>query len=62
MEKMKRYFSKHVCMNSLSHLLLGIGLGFVGYRYLAGYDLWTAGLVLIGLGILGHVIALFSKK
>ncbi|MFN6992267.1 MAG: hypothetical protein ACK4MM_06055 [Fervidobacterium sp.] len=58
--KLKKFFGKRVCLNSFTHLALGIGIGLLLYQYVTDWmPLLGGGLVL--LGVLIHLYGLMSK-
>lgn len=61
-EKVRNYFSKNPGYNALVHLLIGLGLGAIlAYPVFFPHPIrW--GLLLIGLGVLGHIYPLKLKK
>jgi hypothetical protein len=59
--KVMKYFKAHPTYNSVIHVLAGMGLGIVMARPFIDHPVkW--GLVLVGLGILGHLYPLMMEK
>lgn len=54
---MSKYFVKHPEVNSLVHVLVGVGLGFLLTYPVAGIHPVRFGLAFLALGALGHVWA-----
>lgn len=61
-KKIVKYFSAHVMYNSLVHFLIGAGVGvLIASPFLAPHPVrWS--LLLIALGLLGHIYPMFIKK
>lgn len=62
MEKMKKYFSKHVYFGNTVHVIGGVGIGLLLYPFITGTDTFSIGVALIAVSILGHVYAAVAKK
>jgi len=52
-KRLYSYFRKHIFFTDLIHIMIGLGLGFI----IASKELFNFGVVLIVLGVLGHVYA-----
>lgn len=62
MEKINKYFSKHVYLNSIFHVVGGIGIGvLLTHPYFDPHPL-RYGIILLLVGLLGHGYAYISKK
>ncbi len=55
------YFSSHSWQNSFYHFVGGLGVGLLLFSYLGGY-VYPLAWILIGISILGHLIALVKRK
>ncbi|MBI4100262.1 hypothetical protein HY439_00775 [Candidatus Microgenomates bacterium] len=61
MKKIEKYFSKHVYMNSISHVFVGLGLGaLLANGYFNPHPV-RYGMVFLAIGIFGHLYAYFEK-
>lgn len=61
MKKQTKYFATHVHFNSLAHLVIGLGLGFLLARPLDGGHPVRVGLVILGVGLLMRLKPLLMK-
>ena len=61
MKRIDDYFSKHTWQNSFYHFVGGLGVGLLLFSYLGNY-VYTLAWLLIGIGILGHLIIFVKRK
>ncbi len=61
-KRIMTYFSKHVMYNSLVHLVAGMGIGVLLVSPVFGMHTVRWGVVLLGIGVLGHLYPLLTKK
>ncbi len=60
-EKQNKYFSKHVMYTSVIHAVAGVGFGLIIARpFVDRPVMW--GLILLGIGTLGHLVPFVTKK
>lgn len=57
-----KYFEKHAVYNSAVHTLIGLGFGILLARPVIGEHPVRWALVLISIGLLGHLYPLMNKK
>lgn len=62
MKKINNYFSKHVAYNSFVHVIAGMGVGMLLVHPLFGAHTVRWGIILLGLGVLGHLYPYLTKK
>jgi hypothetical protein len=61
-DKQMKFFSKHVMFTSIIHATAGIGIGIILARpYDNGHPV-QLGILLIAIGIVGHLIPFVLKK
>lgn len=61
MKKLEKYFSRHIYLNSLSHLLAGVGIGILLTNSFFNPHPLRFGIAFLILGLLGHAYAYISK-
>ncbi|MBI2074699.1 MAG: hypothetical protein HYT83_02555 [Candidatus Levybacteria bacterium] len=61
-KKIEKYFSKHVYLNSFSHIMIGLGLGALLTNDFLNPHPVRYGLIFFVVGALGHLYAYVSKK
>jgi len=61
-KKITAYFKKFPAYNSMVHILIGVGLGIlITYPLVGGHPVrW--GLVLVAIGLVGHLYPALPKK
>ncbi len=62
LEKIQKYWSKHVYFANIVHVIGGTGLGLLLYNFLEKYNAFYVGLTLILFSLLGHFYAYLAKK
>ena len=62
MKKIYSYFGKHVMYNSMVHVVAGMGIGVLLVSPVFEMHTVRWGIVLLGVGILGHLYPLMTKK
>lgn len=60
-KNLKKYLSKYPDVNGLIHLVLGVGMGILITYPLVGSHPVRWGLLLIALGVIGHIWAATRK-
>ena len=55
-KRLYNYFGKHIAFTDSIHVAIGLGLGFI----IVGDKFFSLGVVLLAIGILGHIYA-FAK-
>lgn len=55
LKKMKKYYSKHVSENSIVHLIMGLGLGFLLTYPMAGPHPVRWGIAFLAVGLAWHL-------
>lgn len=61
-EKIEKYWSKHVYFANIAHVIGGLGLGLLIYKYVERYNVFYLGILMIALSLLAHVYAYLAKK
>lgn len=61
-KKIENYFKQHPTYNSIVHILAGMGIGVLITYPIVGTHPLRWGLVLLVLGVLGHLYPLYFKK
>lgn len=61
-KKVENYFKKHPYFNSAVHIVAGAGFGVLVTYPLVGEHPLRVGVVLLGIGVLGHLYPLMTKK